>query len=157
MASQCGDFSYCGAQALGTRASVAAVHRLWSTGSVVVVPWHVGSSTPGVEPVSSALAGGFFTPSPAEGSPSAGSFALLLWQHVAYLSILSQCTGHCPLTKMSRTPTPLPLWVMSAGPEACVTFQGGPHLLLRHLATTPSSTVTRLSHGGPELSLPCSS
>ena len=57
MASQCGDFSYCGAQALGTWASVAAVHRLWSTGSVVVVPWHVGSSRPGVEPVSSATRG----------------------------------------------------------------------------------------------------
>ena len=103
----------------------------------------------------SALAGRFFTPDPAEGSPSAGSFASLLWQHVAYLSVLSHCTGHCPLTKLSHTPTPLPLWVTSAGPEACVTFQGGPHLLLRHLATTPSSTLCRAAlTGGPELSLP---
>ena len=36
-ASHCGGFSCCGAQALGTWASVAVARRLWSSGSVVVV------------------------------------------------------------------------------------------------------------------------
>ena len=68
-ASHCSGFSCCGAQAL--EASVVEVLRLSSCGlwtlecgSVVVehaVPWHVGSSRPGVELESPALAGRFLT------------------------------------------------------------------------------------------------
>ena len=47
--SRCSGFSYCGAQALGEQASVAAAHGLSSTGSIVwctglVAPQHVESS-----------------------------------------------------------------------------------------------------------------
>ena len=71
--------------------SLVAEHRLWGawvavtvtpglqrTGSIIVytglvVPWHVGSSWIGIEPVPSALAGGFFTSEP-PGKPPKSSY-----------------------------------------------------------------------------------
>ena len=49
--------------------SVVVAQRLWSTGSVVVVHglscfWHVGLPGSGTEPMSPALASGFFTSEP---------------------------------------------------------------------------------------------
>ena len=52
--------------------SVAVVLRLWSTGSIVVAYRLLGMWDPsgsGIEPVSPALAGGFFTTEP-PGKPS---------------------------------------------------------------------------------------
>ena len=63
-ASHCSDFS-CGAQVLGARASVAAVRRLSSCGAWALLlqsMWDLPG--PGMEPVSSALAGRFLTTGP---------------------------------------------------------------------------------------------
>ena len=72
-ASHCNGFSCCGAQALGTKASVFAAHGflghgLQSAGLVVVAMglprciWDLPG--PGIELMSPALAGGFFTNEP---------------------------------------------------------------------------------------------
>ena len=61
----CDSFSYCGAQALGTWASVVAVHRLSSCGTWAWLPcgmWNLPG--PWTEPVSPPLAGGFLTTGP---------------------------------------------------------------------------------------------
>ena len=81
-ASHCGGFSYCGAQSLGTRASVVLAHGLqWLrlTGSraraverrlrsCVARAWLLHGMwdlpEPGLEPVSPALAGGYLTTAP---------------------------------------------------------------------------------------------
>ena len=73
----CGGFSCCGAWALGARASVVVARGLSSCGSralecrlsscgtrAYVALRHVGSSGPGLESVSPALAGGFLTTAP---------------------------------------------------------------------------------------------
>ena len=64
-ASHCGGFSSCRAWALGVQASVVVAHGLSSCGAQASLlhgmwdlPW------PGLEPVSSALAGGFLTTAP---------------------------------------------------------------------------------------------
>ena len=74
-ASHCGDFSCCRAQALGhvgfsSCGSQALKHRLNSRGAQVQLlhgMWDL--PRPGMEPVSAALAGGFFTTEP-PGKPS---------------------------------------------------------------------------------------
>ena len=74
-ASHCGDFSCCRAQALGhvgfsICGSQALKHRLNSRGAqaqLLLGMWDL--PRPGMEPVSAALAGGFFTTEP-PGKPS---------------------------------------------------------------------------------------
>ena len=76
-ASQCGDFSCCGARALGAQASVVVAHGLSSCGlqalehrlsscgaraSLLCSMWDLPG--PGLEPMSLALAGGFLTTVP---------------------------------------------------------------------------------------------
>ena len=64
-ASQCGGFSSCGAQALGSRASVVVAHRLSSCGAqaqLLCGLWDLPG--PGIEPVSPALTGRFLTSGP---------------------------------------------------------------------------------------------
>ena len=83
-ASHCSGFPCCGAQALGHIGSVVAAPRLWSTGLVVVWCMDLATLGPlcgmwdlprsGVEPMSPALAGGFFTPE-ALGEPSTRPWA----------------------------------------------------------------------------------
>ena len=81
-ASHCGGFSCCGAQALGTWASVVVAHGLSSCGSWALERRFSSCGTwaqllrgmwelpgPGLEPVSPALAGGFLTTVP-PGSPT---------------------------------------------------------------------------------------
>ena len=68
-ASRCGGFSCCGAQALGTRASVVSALRLQSVGSTVVHGLQLFHSMrnvlrPEIEPMSPALAGRFLTTVP---------------------------------------------------------------------------------------------
>ena len=64
----------CGARLLTAGASLVAERGLWDLGSAVwstglVAPWQVGSSRTGIEPVSPAAAGGFFT-TEHQGSPT---------------------------------------------------------------------------------------
>ena len=71
-ASHCGGFSRCGAQALGTRASVVVAHGLSSCGaqaSLLCGMWDLPG--PGLKPVSPALAGEFLTTAPPGKSPYA--------------------------------------------------------------------------------------
>ena len=76
-ASHCSGFSFCGAWALGTQASVVVARGLSSCGSWALQHWLSSCGTwayllnsmwdlprPGVEPVSPALAGGFLTTVP---------------------------------------------------------------------------------------------
>ena len=84
-ASHCGGFSYCGAWALGVRASVvvarglsscvassrAQAQYLWHTGLVLHGMWDLPG--PGLEPMSPALAGRFSTTVP-PGKPCTGFF-----------------------------------------------------------------------------------
>ena len=81
-ASHCGGFSCCGAWALGARASVVVAHGLSSYGSwalehrlsscgtqalLLRSMWDI--PRPGIEPMSSELAGGFSTTAPPGKSP----------------------------------------------------------------------------------------
>ena len=73
-ASHCGGFSCCGAQTLGTRASVVAARGLCSCGawaSLLRGMWDLPRL--GLEPVSPALAGGFLTTAP-PGKPNIQGF-----------------------------------------------------------------------------------
>ena len=77
-ASHCGGFSLqstgsrrVGFSSCGSWAPDAQAQQLWLTG--LVAPRHVGSSRPGLEPVSPALAGGFLTTAP-PGKPGNASF-----------------------------------------------------------------------------------
>ena len=61
----CGGFSYCGAHALGTWASVIAAHGLSSCDTWAQMlhgMWNLPA--PGIEPISPALAGGFLSTAP---------------------------------------------------------------------------------------------
>ena len=64
------------------RASVVAAPGLQSTGSVAAVHWawlpHGGMWDPGMQPVSPALAGGFFSTEP-PGKPPGSGTAEALW------------------------------------------------------------------------------
>ena len=57
-------FDRCSSRAKWFRSlsSRAQAQKLWHTG--LVIPWHVGSSRSGLEPMSPAFAGGFFTTEP---------------------------------------------------------------------------------------------
>ena len=120
-----GAFGSCSSQALEHRLSPCVTQASLSRGT-----WDLPD--PGVEPVSSAQAGRFFTTEPPEGSPSAGSFASLLLQHVTYLPVLSHCTGHCPLTKAEPHAHPTP----SVGD---VRWPGGFHHIPGRISPTAAS------------------
>ena len=91
----CGDFSCCGAWALGARASVVVAHGLSSCGSRALEhrlsscgarasllrgTWDLPG--PGLEPVSPALAGGFLTTAP----PGKLIFFFLIFSHYFYFT-----------------------------------------------------------------------
>ena len=90
--SHCGGFSYCGARALGARASVVVVRGLSSCGSRALERrlsscgarasffcsmWDL--PRPGLEPVSPALAGGFLTTEPPGKSPGTKLLKIIVY------------------------------------------------------------------------------
>ena len=81
-------FSSCQAQALGAHASIVLVGWLsfCSTGAELS-PGTWGLPGPGIEPVSPALACGFFTTEP-PGKPSQACYMLRLWRSHVIVSVL---------------------------------------------------------------------
>ena len=100
-ASHCRAFS-CVAQALGHMGSVVAARGIWSTGSVVVVcslrcSEACGIVQPGIEPVSPALTGRFFTTEP-PGKPSCFLRTLLVFYQQPISSIMENLSISSPHT-----------------------------------------------------------
>ena len=86
-ASHCGGFSCCGAQALGTRASVVVAHRFSCSGACGVFPW------PEIKPMSPVRAGGSLSTVPSDQIRSAAQSCLTLCDPrvLSLIAMLSCC------------------------------------------------------------------